>query len=639
MNLDGQPASPEVLRRMNATLVHRGPDDHGEHLDGPVALGHRRLSILDLARGHQPMSLGETLWVVYNGEIYNHRHIRADLRQPSDTFRTTSDTETLLVAYRQWGEESLRRLRGMFAFAIYDAAAGSIFLARDRLGVKPLYIYESPQLFAFASEIKALLAHPAILPIVNEDALHVQLALKYTLDDQTLFRGIKKLLPGHWMHVTPKRRVVRQYWDIPFAPKARYASMREAAAVFKEEFGGAVQARLLSDVPLGVFLSGGIDSSVIAAAMSKMVEEPIQAFSVAFAANGYSELEYSRAVARHIGAQVREVVVSPEQWLDAWPSMVYHEDEPLAHPSSIPLYFVSKLASQDVKVVLTGEGADELLAGYERYYQTLANLRLGKMIPTPLRNLTRWLIDALPDGSVAKRKAVRTSLYLPSDLDSLFLDNYAAFPRGSLVHALQPRYQTAMIDKVYGDFHRLMETSDAEELLDKILYADLKTYLVELLMKQDQMSMAASVESRVPFLDHVLVEFICRLPVEYKLKGFKTKRILRYALGDTVPRSIVTRPKQGFPTPIQQWFRTRFYSRLQQLLLGPGCMLHDYVRPEYIGAVLERHRRGEWDMQQQIWTLANLEIWLRVFIAGHSPQEVFSEAQAKQTELACESSG
>ena len=622
INLSGEPASAEILHRMNAKIAHRGPDDSGEFFDGVVALGHRRLSIIDLTHGHQPMASADSRFrMVYNGEIYNHLAIRNEL--PTTSFCTQCDTETLLAAYQQWGAGSLDKLRGMFAFAVYDSSDGSLFLARDRLGIKPLYVHKSDRLFAFASEIKALLAHPEIPAQIDESVLPVQLALKYTLDDKTLFRGIRKLLPGHLMRINARDTVVRKYWDIRFTPKHRYGSINEAVDDFRQKFRGAVESRLMADVPLGVFLSGGIDSSVIAAAMAKLIDEPIKAFTVAFAEKGYSELEFSRIAAKHVGATIREVIVTPLQWLEAWPRMVYHEDEPIAHPSSIPLHFVSSLAAKDVKVVLTGEGSDELLGGYDRYYQTLANLRLGRLLPRRVHGLTRRLIELLPDRFILKRKAVRTSLYLESDIESLYLDNYAAFPRCSLREALQPKYGGDLCDRAYAGFHAMLTNSDAEELLDQILYTDLKTYLLELLMKQDQMSMSASIESRVPFLDHDLVEFVCRLPFEFKLKGFGTKRILRRALGNTIPHEIVVRSKKGFPTPIKAWFRSQFYSQMQELLLSPDTRLSEFVQPEYVRLTLERHRAGEWDLQEQIWTLANFEIWLRLFIDGQPPESIF----------------
>ncbi len=636
VNRNGQPANIDIVRRMNSALVHRGPDDSGEFVHGPVALGHRRLSIVDVARGRQPMELsGSPYCIVYNGEVYNHRELRKRLPVDGNTYRTTCDTETILAAFRQLGDKCLEQLQGMFALAIHDRRDDSLFLARDRMGIKPLYYYASDNLFAFASEIKALLVHPDIATRVNVSRLPVQLSLKYTLDDETLFDGIKKLPPGTMMRVSSRDIDQECYWDLSFTNKTRFTSIDDAADEFHGRFNESVRSRLMADVPLGVFLSGGLDSSVIAASMSKMVSEPIKSYSVAFAERDYSELEYSRAVARHIGAEIREVVVSPEQWFSAWPLMVYHEDEPIAHPSSIPLHFVSMLAAEDVKVVLTGEGSDELLAGYERYYQTLANLRYGKFVPPAVRSLAQRLIDLLPDKWMPKRKAVRTSLYLPTDIDSLFLDNYAAIPRAALAVALRPQFQQHVSDGVYSQFSHLMDISDAEELLDRILYADMKTYLVELLMKQDQMSMSASLESRVPFLDHRLVEFICRLPVEYKLRGFETKRILRHALGHTVPSQVVTRSKKGFPTPIKEWFRGEYCHVVEELLLSENSLSAEYIERGFVRQVLQRHQDGEWNLQEQIWTLANFELWLRIFIDGQSPDVALPRKQEALTCVSC----
>lgn len=634
VNRDGRPACSSILSDMSERLIHRGPDDSGQLVDGSVAIAHRRLSIVDLARGQQPMKRRDAApWIVYNGEIYNHLALRDNL--PIDVWHTSCDTETILGSYLIHGENCVDFLRGMFAFAIHDPSDNSIFLARDRLGIKPLYVYESAGLFAFASEIKSLLAHPDITAHVNVSKLPIQLALKYTLDDETLFEGITKLAPGHWMRICAQETKKQQYWNLRYVPKCHEMTFDEAASEFRDRFFDSVRACLMADVPLGVLLSGGIDSSVIAAAMGDMVSEPIKSFSVAFAEREYSELEYSRVVARQVGTDSREIVISPEQWFAAWPQMVYHEDEPIAHPSSIPLHFVSALAAQEVKVVLTGEGADELMGGYERYYQTLTNLRYGKYVPGPLRSLARIALSLVPNTWTAKRKAVRTSLYLPCDIKSLYLDNYSALPSWSIRDALRPQFHNEHLDTMYDYFDVLMESSDAEELLDQILYADMKTYLLELLMKQDQMSMSASLESRVPFLDHHLVEFVCSLPTEFKVRGFQTKRILRHALGNTIPPSVVIRSKKGFPTPTREWFRNDFYPLIERLLLSDDSLSIDYIDADFTRQVLTRHRQGKWDLQEQIWALGNLEIWLRIFLENQSPETIFGTADEVRACVSC----
>ena len=477
LNRNGAPADAAIVRRMTAALVHRGPDDVGEWVEDAVALGHRRLSIIDVSRGHQPMELVDDpdLHIVYNGEVYNHAALRGELDRSPGAYRSHCDTETVLAAYHERGSTSLHSLRGMFAFAVHDRREQALFLARDRLGIKPLYYFESPTLFAFASEIKALLAHPAIEARVNEARLPVQLALKYTLDDETLFEGIRKLLPGHWLRVGRSGIELERYWDLRFEPKTRFGSLDEAAEEFGRLFRESVELRLMSDVPLGVFLSGGIDSSAIAAAMADATDEPIRSFSVGFREPGYDERTHARSVAAHIGSDHREVLLTPEDWFRAWPRMLYHEDGPIAHPSSISLHFVSKLAAKDVKVVLTGEGADELLAGYERYYQTLANLRVGRFVPPPLRRLAAAAIDRLPPRWGPVRKAKRTALCLENDLDTLFLDNYAAVSRAELRSLLRPG-RSARVDDCYAPFARLLESSDAEALLDKLEKVVIPTY-------------------------------------------------------------------------------------------------------------------------------------------------------------------
>jgi asparagine synthase (glutamine-hydrolysing) len=621
---------------MNAELAHRGPDATGEHVNGPVALAHQRLSIVDVARGQQPMKLpGTPYCIVYNGEAYNHVQLRQRLPAPPSGYRTSCDTETILAAYHQLGDACVEQLSGMFALAIHDDRDHSMFLARDRLGIKPLYYYLDDELFAFASEIKSLLAHPGITARVNVDRLPIQLSLKYTLDEHTLFAGICKVLPGTCLRLTADGLQHRQYWDLSFAPKEQPISLAEAAHAFRDHFVAAVESHLMADVPVGVFLSGGIDSAAIASCMSQLGVSPLKTFTADFDVRGYSELPYVRLAAGPLRAEQRAVTVTADDFFALWPQMVYHEDEPIAHPSSIALHCVSRLAAEEVKVVLTGEGADELLGGYERYYQTLANLRLGRLVPSRLRRWARAAIDRLPDQHVAKRKAVRTALYLPGDVQSLFLDNYAAFTRSDLTLALRPQYRTVPGQDIFAPFAQLMEQSDAEDLLEKILYADMKTYLLELLMKQDQMSMSASLESRVPFLDEEMVDFVCRLPVALKVRGLATKRILRQAVRGLVPDAIIRRRKRGFPTPIREWFRGGHQAVLQRLLLSSDSRSAEYVCPDFTRQILQRHVRGVWDHQEQLWTLGNLELWLRIFIEGQSPQEALPDAQEVRACVSC----
>jgi asparagine synthase (glutamine-hydrolysing) len=533
----GSQIDATVLKRMRDVITHRGPDDEGIFVDGRVGLGHRRLSIVDVASGHQPMSNEDgSLHITYNGEIYNHADYREPLIARGHVYKTHCDTEAILHLYAEYGDDCVEHLRGMFAFAIWDRNKRELYIARDRLGVKPLYYVHTPDgsLF-FASEIKALLEARAVKPELNFRAFSDYLANHATSGEETLFVGVKRLLPGHTLRWRDGEVNIRKFWDVSFekqAPAGR--SDQDYIAEWSELFKKSVQLRLMADVPLGMFLSGGIDSSAIAAVMSTLVDEPIKTFSVAFAEREANELEYARLVAQTFKTDHHEIVISPEQFWARLPDLIWHEDEPLAHPSSVALYFVSHLASQHVKVVLTGEGSDELMAGYARYRKTILNLALGehyhRMVPSGVRDLVRKQFAGMT-GSKLRLKLGRTFLNLAPDIESIYFDNFAVFSRSLQQQLLTPVAIERMdgIDP-YAGVREMLAHTDAQSLLDRLLYADIKTYLHELLMKQDQMSMAASVESRVPFLDHKLVEFTSSLPERLKLRRWTTKYVLRQSM-------------------------------------------------------------------------------------------------------------
>ncbi|HEX8116200.1 MAG TPA: asparagine synthase (glutamine-hydrolyzing), partial [Pyrinomonadaceae bacterium] len=429
----GRRVEAGLVERMRDVLTHRGPDDCGLFVEGSVGLGHRRLAIVDVAAGHQPMTNEDgRLQIVYNGEVYNHADHRPGLEARGHTYRTHCDTETILHLYEEKGSACVEDLRGMFAFAIWDARRGELFIARDRLGVKPLYYVrtEDGSLY-FASEIKALLEAGAVRAELNYAALPDYLANHAPSGEETLYRGVRRLLPGHTLLWRDGEVKVERYWDVTFAGVEESDGRREddLLAEWAELFRTSVRLRLMADVPLGMFLSGGIDSSAIAAVMSELVDEPIKTFSVAFREREANELEYARMVAAQLGTDHHEVVVSPEEFFEALPRLVWHEDEPLAHLASIPLYFVSKLAQQHVKVVLTGEGSDEMLAGYGRYRTTVYNLSLGRryqsLMPSPLRRAFAGAVGSLGAGSRVRQKLERTFVCLPADLESLYFDNFA----------------------------------------------------------------------------------------------------------------------------------------------------------------------------------------------------------------------
>ncbi|MEO6528288.1 MAG: asparagine synthase (glutamine-hydrolyzing) [Gemmatimonadaceae bacterium] len=617
-----------AFTRLRDTISHRGPDGFGVFMDRGVALGHRRLSIVDVAHGHQPMASDDgALQLVYNGEVFNHPTLMAQLQSEGVQYKTHCDTETVIRIFERRGEATPEELRGMFAFAMWDRRTRTLTLARDRFGVKPLYyaLLDDGTL-VFGSEMKAILASGMVRASLREDALPDYLANHATTGEGTLLAGIKRLLPGHtlvWQDGTIR---TRRYWDLRFEAEAEETRPDdELIAEYGERLKEAVRLRLMADVPLGAFLSGGIDSAAITALMSQLVDEPIKTFSVGFAEREANELEYARIVARKFGTDHHEVLVSPEQFFGALPSLVWHEDEPIAHPSSVALNFVSRLAAERVKVVLTGEGSDETLAGYGRYTKTIMNMRLGgayqSATPSAFRSLVRHGIEALP-ASRTRQRALRTFLARPATLEALYLDNFAVFSReqqkGLLSPALRHRIPS---DDPYATATQLMAGSDAKTLLDRLLYVDTKTYLHELLMKQDQMSMAASIESRVPFLDHPLVEFTARLPERLKIRGRTTKFILREAMKDILPGEILTRGKMGFPVPVGAWFRGRYRGIIDELVLSPRALDRGLFDTDAVRSTVSRHAAGE-DHSERLWSLVNLEIWHRVVVEGEPADQL-----------------
>jgi asparagine synthase (glutamine-hydrolysing) len=619
----GQMVSPPVLKRMRDVITHRGPDDEGIFVDGRIGLGHRRLSIVDVASGHQPMTNADgSLHITYNGEIYNHADYREPLIARGYVYKTHCDTETILHLYAEYGDDCVHHLRGMFAFAIWDRNKRELFIARDRLGVKPLYYVRTQDgSLYFASEIKALLEARAVKPELNFRAFSDYLANHATSGEETLFVGVKRLLPGHTLRWRDGEIKIRKYWDVSFAKQAQASrSDQDYIAEWSELFKQSVELRLMADVPLGMFLSGGIDSSAIAAVMSTLVDTPVKTFSVAFAEREANELEYARLVAQTFKTDHHEIVISPAQFWAKLPDLIWHEDEPLAHPSSVALYFVSHLASQHVKVVLTGEGSDELMAGYARYRKTILNLALGehyhRLVPSGVRDLVRKQFASMT-GSKLRLKLGRTFLNLAPDIESIYFDNFAVFSR-SLQHQLLTPKTTERMGAIdpYAGVRDVLTHTDAQSLLDRLLYADIKTYLHELLMKQDQMSMAASVESRVPFLDHKLVEFTSSLPERLKLRRWTTKYVLRQSMKNVLPAAILDRPKMGFPVPLGKWFRGAYAPVLDEYVLGSRAIERGIFKAEVVRSLVEQHRRGEANHSERLWSLVNLEMWHRRFIDG-----------------------
>ena len=610
----------EHLAAMNGRIIHRGPDDGGLFVEGRVGLAMRRLSIVDLKTGHQPLSNeDENIWIVFNGYIYNHQLVRAELEAAGHRYRTKSDTETIVHAYEQYGRDCVNHLRGMFAFAIWDRPKRKLFIARDRLGIKPLYYRYAGGTFLFGSEIKTILAYPGVEPEFNQAGLAEYLAVGYLTGEDSFYNGIKKLLPGHTLELDETGNIsIQPYWDLSVEADEDSKPRSHYVKGYRELLEQCVDSHLMSDVPLGVFLSGGLDSSVIAALTAKGRQEPIQTFAVGYGEEAFSELPYARQVAKHIGSDHHEVRLSRQEFFDYMPKLIWQEDEPIVWPSSISLYAVAKLAREKVTVVLTGEGSDETLAGYTRYAWTVKNAGLDKLYraltPNALRRAVRVAINrsGLPAG--LRRKLEHTFLVRDgASWPSFYFDNfYSAFSAQEQDELLSPRAKAIVRDAYAGSMQHWEHSSG--DLLHRLLYTDIKTYLVELLMKQDQMSMAASIESRVPFLDHVLVEYTATIPAKYALKGFAGKQVLKEAVEDLLPHDIIYRKKMGFPTPWAYWLAGPQLNDLEKMLLSPRTLERGFFQPEAVKKMFAEHRANKRDHGNRIWRLLNLETWLRVCI-------------------------
>jgi asparagine synthase (glutamine-hydrolysing) len=607
---------------MTDIISHRGPDDSGYYCDDHAHLGHCRLSVIDLNNGHQPLTNEDgSLQIVYNGELFNHGDLRQELEKLGHTYRTHCDTETIVHAYEQMGAECLNRFRGMYAFAIWDKGKQRLFCARDRLGKKPFYYFWDGSLFAFASEIKALLSYPSISANAETEVLPEYLAFGYVSEERTLFRGIRKLMPGHYLTLDLNDETanlqVRRYWDVPVSNLKHGMPEAEIVRETRRLLDESVSLRLMSDVPLGVLLSGGVDSSVITAIAQRQSHRRLQTFSVGYDEQPYSELGYAAEVARFLKTEHREVKITAAQFFEALPDLIWHEEEPIAWPSSVSLYFVSRLASRHVKVVLTGEGSDELFGGYERYRWNQINSRAAHIygaLPDGLRRSIRsGLRDGFPLSPDLRRKLLHTFLGREASIESLYLDNFygAVGPSG------EPWLRSDN-GSAHCNYLAIFNSNQQSSLLARMLHADQKTYLVELLMKQDQMGMAASIESRVPFLDHEVVEFAATIPDSLKIRGRIQKYVLKKSVEDLLPHRIIHRKKMGFPTPIREWMIRDEARRFYPSLTNRSGFLASILNIENIGRLIDRHVNGLEDNSSAIWRLLNIQLWACIFL-GDQP--------------------
>jgi len=608
----------ELIDRMCAVMSHRGPDDQGSMVDNLVALGMRRLSIIDLAGGHQPMSSNSgKLTIVFNGEIYNYRELRQDLQGRGYQFRTQSDTESILLAYEEYGEACIDRLRGMFAFALWDATDQKLLIARDRVGEKPLYYSVTKSgTFVFGSELKCLLQHPDVSREINPLAVDAYLTFGYIPEPLSIFKEIKKLPPGHRLTVLDGKISCEQYWDFPHGLTSEQ-SESDYIQELRWRLQEAVRMRLVSDVPLGAFLSGGVDSSTIVALMTREMAEPVKTFSIGFKEDTYDELKYARIVAKRFGTDHHEFIVTPDV-CGIIDKLICHFDEPFADQSMIPTYYVSKLAREHVTVVLSGDGGDELFAGYTRYAVDLSRQRFERLPLFFRNNVLRSLSEHMPHGARGRNYLYNVSL----DPIERYIDNISVFTtlnRASLYsdEFVEVLANTQRATAMYRDYAQRVVTGDQ---IDRLLYLDSKTYLPgDILTKVDRMSMAVSLEARVPLLDHELIEFVGRMPSSLKMKGNQAKYIFKQAIEGIVPDEILNRPKQGFGVPIDRWINDQLKGRIHDTLRDSVTRHRGYLRGDYIDVLLNEHERGRRDHAPALWTILILELWFRTFIDGVWP--------------------
>ncbi|HEY58939.1 MAG TPA: asparagine synthase (glutamine-hydrolyzing) [Anaerolineae bacterium] len=607
----------EKVRQMNARLVHRGPDGEGFHFAPGVGLAMRRLAIIDLQTGDQPIpNEDKSLWIVFNGEIYNFPQLRKDLIRRGHRFRTRTDTETIVHLYEEYGPECVHHLRGMFAFALWDAPRRRLFIARDRLGQKPLYYTVQDGTLYFASELPALLTVLSRTPEVSLEALDLYLALQYIPEPLTPYQGVYKLPAAHLLLWHEGRLEVQRYWDLHYTPKWTL-SEADLLAELRERVREAVRLRLISDVPLGAHLSGGLDSSIMVAVMAALGNGPVKTFSVGFEEEAFSELAHARTVAQRFATDHHEFVLTYGDIPSTLETLVAHLGEPLADPSVLPLYHLSRLTREHVTVALNGDGGDEAFAGYPRYWwDPWANryLRLPRWFT---QGVVPWLVRYLPDRGDrpvghSLVNGLKRLAQLPQVDPRASLLRWGSYFGPELREALwRPEHRAWLTPRRAETW--LVEhftVAQAESLLDRTLYADVHTYLPgDLLVKADRMTMAASLEGRSPFLDHELMAWAARLPQRWKVRGLTGKVALRKAFADQLPPEILRRGKQGFGVPVGAWLRGPLRPWMQELLLGDASPLRPWIRREVVARLVEEHATGREDHGKRLWALAVWAMW------------------------------
>lgn len=620
LNLSGASVGHFLLRQMTTLLAHRGPDGDGFFVDGPIGLGHRRLRIIDLSeRGKQPLSNEDgTVWVTFNGEIYNYRELRADLTKRGHVFHSNTDTEVVVHAFEEEGIACLKRFNGMFAFGLWDARQRKLYLVRDRVGIKPLFYYLDSEWLIFASEIKAVLCHQAVERRVDLKALHTFLSLNYTPAPYTLFEGVKQLLPGHYLVCDSAGNVSEhEYWDLEYTLDDTH-SEGEFVGRFQKLLQEAVRKRLMSDVPFGAFLSGGLDSSSIVYCMAQCLDAPVETFSIAFAEDSYDESAYARAVAHCCQTQHHERVVRPDA-VEVLPRIVWHAEEPTADSSMIPMYYLARMAREQVTMVLSGDGADETLAGYETY-QAYYLARLYRLLPGWIRQrLLAPLVNALPvsDAKVSwdfKLKRFVRGAELGDERGHAYWRTIFDEEAKRLLY--RPEVREALCGEETFDLYRTyFEKANDWHPLNRLLYVDTRFYLPnDMLVKVDRMAMAHGLEARVPFLDHELVEFLATVPPRFKLRRLMHKKyLLKCAMQERLPRQVLSRRKQGFNVPKGIWIKNELKVFVADTLSRRNISAMGLFEPNVVADLLTEHWRSQKDNSHQIWGLLVFTLWWQQF--------------------------
>jgi len=607
---NARPVEESEIRPMLDIMRHRGPDGNGIHLDGPVGIGHVRLSIIDLEAGKQPLSNeDDSIWITFNGEIYNYLELRERLISQGHRFRTHSDTEVIVHLYEEYGKSCVDHLQGMFAFAIWDSNKRKFFIARDRVGIKPLYYYKDANILCFASELKALRTLPEVPCVISEESVDAFWCFSYLPGKLTMFRNIYKLLPGYWLEVDMEgHSTIQQYWDLSFSSENRFKNIEEASEELSSLLRQTIKMHIMSDVPVGFLLSGGMDSSAVLSYAADETDKEISAFTVGFSEKGIvDERPFAKLVAKRYGAKHYDITISSQDFWDYLPKLFWHLDEPVCEAPAVALHYISEFASKYVKVLLSGEGGDEAFGGYPNYPNQMATERLRR-IAGPFKGILGKFMENIGKASGYQQLA-KYGRYLPLELQEYYwgrtgtphLENSLLY-KTNFNKSLNGKSANTFVNKLFNN------VSDIP-LLNQMLYIDTKTWLPDdLLIKADKTTMANSIELRVPLLDHQILEFAASLEPTFKVRNREIKRVLKKTFSNILPKEIIDRKKVGFPVPYGEWLRTDLLDQTRETLLGSNSFVRSIFEKSSIESILERHKKTV-SAQREVFSLLALEIW------------------------------